>query len=247
MCSLVCSWVAVVACGKEADSVKNDSFLGAISPYLIMVVIAVIGAKAGLTADACAALVFCIIFGAIAGGYIAATIYDRLDGKVKKFRYLFVPSFLIFTCLFFAAVVSFTDLEVFEPEPNKEHQYEDEDWDSVVGATEIAAYYQDYYPMVWGYIKKNADRPYDYIEYYHEVWGDLQAYTGDGINFDTLTRYEQSLVNYPAIGQWIYFATSKSIEYHSTNMCYTLLRSAPVFRPASQRYNYNPCSKCVGN
>lgn len=107
------------------------------------------------------------------------------------------------------------------------------------------SYYQDNYPMVWGYVRKNASNPASYIQYYHRVWGDLQEYTGDGINFDTLTRYEQSLVNYPRIGTYVYFATSSSSTYHSTNMCYSLLKSDPISRPASQRYKYNPCSKCV--
>ena len=111
----------------------------------------------------------------------------------------------------------------------------------------IKRFYQENYPMVWGYIQKNADDPDEYIKYYNQVWGDLQRYTGDGINFDTLTRYEQSLVNYPPIGSWVYFASSKSNEYHSTSMFYTLLKSSPVFRPSSQRHNYYPCSKCVGD
>lgn len=110
-----------------------------------------------------------------------------------------------------------------------------------------ASYYQDNYPMTWGYINKNADDPYEYIEFYDDVWGDMQKYTGDGINFDTLTRYEQSLVNYPRIGSYVYFASSSSKEYHSTKQCYSLLKSNPVSRPSSQRYKYNPCSKCVGD
>lgn len=107
------------------------------------------------------------------------------------------------------------------------------------------SYYQENYPMTWGYIRKNADNPASYVKYYHQVWGDMQAYTGDGINFDTLTRYEQSLVNYPRIGSYVYFASKTSKEYHSTSKCYSLLKSNPISRPASQRHNYNPCSKCV--
>lgn len=109
----------------------------------------------------------------------------------------------------------------------------------------VSSYYQSNYPMTWGYIYKNADDPYEYIEFYDDVWGDMQKYTGDGINFDTLTRYEQSLVNYPRIGSYVYFASSSSKEYHSTKQCYSLLKSNPVSRPASHRHNYNPCSKCV--
>lgn len=112
---------------------------------------------------------------------------------------------------------------------------------------DAAEYYQENYPMVWGYIKKNSSSPYEYIKYYHQVWGNLQKHTGDGINFDTLTRYEQSLVNYPSVGRYIYFANAKTKEYHSTYKCYTLLKSNPVSRDASYAYMYNPCSKCVGD
>lgn len=110
----------------------------------------------------------------------------------------------------------------------------------------IAAYYQNNYPMVWGYIRRNAEDPYEYIGYYHDVWGDLQRYTGDGINFDTLGKYEQSLVNYPSIGMYVYFSTAKSRTYHSTRMCYALLKTDPITRPSHQRFSYSPCSKCVG-
>ena len=114
--------------------------------------------------------------------------------------------------------------------------------------SDIASYYQRNYPAVWGYIKKNASDPYSYIEFYHQVWGDLQEYTGDGINFDTLTWYEQSLVNYPDIGSFIYFANPDSKEYHSTSKCYTLLKSYPTSSKSSAyAYKYNPCSKCVGD
>lgn len=114
-------------------------------------------------------------------------------------------------------------------------------------ATSTAEYYKENYPMTWGYINKNADDPYTYVEFYDNVWGDMQKYTGDGINFDTLTRYEQSLVNYPAIGSYVYFSSTKSREYHSTDKCYSLLKSNPISRPASHRRNYDPCSKCVGD
>lgn len=131
---------------------------------------------------------------------------------------------------------------------NARQEYEDESWESVLETAEIVAYYQKNYPMVWGYIKKNASDPYSYIEFYHQVWGDLQEYTGDGINFDTLTWYEQSLVNYPDIGSFIYFANPDSKEYHSTNKCYTLLKSYPTSSKSSAyAYKYNPCSKCVGD
>lgn len=112
---------------------------------------------------------------------------------------------------------------------------------------ELLNYYQLHYPMVWGYIRKNADDPFNYLQFYDFVWGDLQEYCGDGVHFETLSRYEQSLVNYPSIGSYIYFAFATSREYHSTDQCYTLLKATPIARPATQRYNYSPCSKCVGD
>lgn len=101
--------------------------------------------------------------------------------------------------------------------------------------------------MTWGYISKNADYPSSYVITYDRIWGDLQRYRGDGIPFDTLTRYEMSLVNYPAIGSKVYFSSATSRTYHSTLSCYTLLKSSsPVYRSSSTRYQYEPCSKCVG-
>lgn len=113
--------------------------------------------------------------------------------------------------------------------------------------SELLNYYQLHFPMVWGYISKNADDPFSYLQFYDSVWGDLQWYTGDGINFATLTPYEQKFVNYPAIGAYIYFSYSTAREYHSTDQCYTLLKSEPIARPSTQRNNYSPCSKCVGD
>lgn len=109
----------------------------------------------------------------------------------------------------------------------------------------LITYYKMNFPMTWGYISKYADSPANYIVYYHNVWGDLQKYHGDGIPFDTLSRYEQSLVNYPPIGLYIYFAKGSN-TYHSTRDCYTLLRSETSFRGAKSAYMYEPCSKCVG-
>lgn len=114
-------------------------------------------------------------------------------------------------------------------------------------ASPLSFYYQMNYPMTWGYISKYAAVPESYIQTYDRIWGDLQRYHGDGIPFDTLSRYEQSLVNYPGIGSYIYFASASSREYHSTVYCYTLLRSTPVQRSSRFASQYNPCSKCVGD
>lgn len=108
-----------------------------------------------------------------------------------------------------------------------------------------AQIYQRDYPMTWGYIAKYADDPYEYIEFYDEVWGDLQAYHGDGIVFDTLSWYERLLVNYPTVKGVVYFASASSFEYHSTRDCYTLLRSSPIGKIATPANMISPCSKCV--
>ena len=114
-------------------------------------------------------------------------------------------------------------------------------------ADDIAGYYQRNYPATWGYIKKNSSNPYLYVKIYDGIWGALQAYHRDGIPFSTLTKYEMSLIYYPNIGSRIYFSDANSRTYHSTLNCYTLLKSSsPVYRSSSTRYQYEPCSKCVG-
>lgn len=113
-------------------------------------------------------------------------------------------------------------------------------------ADRIADRYDREYPATWAYICKNADDPYEYVEYYDSVWGDLQRYHGDGVPFDTLTSYEQSLVHYPEKGSYIYFASKTSKTYHSTAKCYTLLKSNVVSRLATISSRFEPCSKCVG-
>lgn len=111
----------------------------------------------------------------------------------------------------------------------------------------LADYYKEYYPMTWGYIYKYADNPYSYIEFYDDIWGDLQYYHGDGILFETLTRYEQGLVNYPVLSSVVYCTPSGS-DYHATRDCYTLLRSKSILRKQlSDVRKYSPCSKCVGD
>lgn len=110
----------------------------------------------------------------------------------------------------------------------------------------IAERYERDYPSTWSYISKHCDDPYDYVVYYDKIWGDLQEYNGDGIVFDTLSSYEQSKVNYPDIGKYIYY-TSGSRTYHSTPLCYTLLRSNPYQRLSKFSDMYDPCSKCVGD
>lgn len=116
---------------------------------------------------------------------------------------------------------------------------------STSSSATLITYYKMNFPMTWGYISKYADNPSEYIVFYHDVWGDLQKHHGDGIPFDTLSWYEQSLVDYPDIGAYIYFSKGGS-TYHSTRDCYTLLRSETSFRSSQFASQYSPCSKCVG-
>lgn len=118
---------------------------------------------------------------------------------------------------------------------------------SVSSTASVADYYKETYPATWAYISKYAQYPSTYVILYDRFWGDLQQYHGDGIPFDTLSGYEQSLIHYPTKGAQIYFATSTSTTYHATGACYTLLRSDPITRSSSLAYKYSPCSKCVGD
>lgn len=116
---------------------------------------------------------------------------------------------------------------------------------STSSQSSILQYYQHNYPQTWGYISKYADDPFNYLQYYHSVWGRLQVYHGDGIPFGTLTAFEQRLVSYPPIKSYIYLATGQT-TYHSTPDCYTLLRSDVYAEPSKYFSLYDPCSKCVG-
>lgn len=116
---------------------------------------------------------------------------------------------------------------------------------STSSQSSILQYYQHNYPQTWGYISKYADDPFNYLQYYHSVWGRLQVYHGDGIPFGTLTAFEQRLVSYPPIKSYIYLATGQT-TYHSTPDCYTLLRSDVYAEPSKYFSFYEPCSKCVG-
>lgn len=110
-----------------------------------------------------------------------------------------------------------------------------------------ATYYSIFYPKTWAFIDKYADDPFEYAYFYHTHWGELQEQRGDGIPFNTLTPQEMALVNYPPIGDFIYVVKPTSDTYHSTEDCYTLLRSGDLITLRSwYRTQYEPCSKCVG-
>ena len=107
--------------------------------------------------------------------------------------------------------------------------------------------YKEDYPMTWGYIVNNEEYSIDYIAYYDSVWGDLQKKHGDGIIFDTLTPEQRRLVHFPPLTDRIYLSSFDAKVYHSTPMCYTLLKSEPVFTYVEEINLYEPCSKCVGD
>lgn len=108
------------------------------------------------------------------------------------------------------------------------------------------SYYKQNYPMTFAYIVMYSNNPMTYFMIYDSYWGDLQDAHGDGIIFRTLTPYEQSLVHYPKIGEYIYISDGGS-TYHSTPYCYSLLRSSVIKTSSLRRYFYVPCSKCVGD
>lgn len=141
---------------------------------------------------------------------------------------------------------------IIRSEPQENYQFDDPKTAEMVEALSPDSYdemaFKTHYPMVWGYIQKNAEYPNTYLATYMNIWGKLQKYHGDGIPFDTLNSYEQTLVNYPKIGSFIYFANIKSSTYHSTKECYELLKSENVVaRKAEKLTEFDPCSKCVGD
>lgn len=107
--------------------------------------------------------------------------------------------------------------------------------------------YEKEYPMTWGYIEKNADDAQEYVVFYDSVWGKLQKKYGDGIIFGTLTPAQRRLVNFPPLTNRIYLSSKSAKEFHSTPMCYALLKSNPVSTSIVLKNKYDPCSKCVGD
>lgn len=176
---------------------------------------------------------------------------DRFDqskyrNKFKKsVRFdlsIFVPVILIAIFLVGHVIIPKLDLSNFYPESSNAKPAPTL---STSSQSSILQYYQHNYPQTWGYISKHAEDPFNYLQYYHSVWGRLQEYHGDGIPFGTLTAFEQMLVSYPPIKSYIYLAVGQT-TYHSTPDCYTLLRSDVYAEPAKYFSFYDPCSKCVG-
>lgn len=204
-----------------------------------------------LNEDILPAYVVCLFIGFFVGGFLGLALFS--DVKPDTFaRLLCVFTIFVVTMISLTLYVALFDVDLYDDRTsastspssvaNERSTSTPKRNDNGVS---IAAYYQRYYPVSWAYLFKYADNPYDYVVYYDDVWGDLQKYHGDGISFATLTPYEQSLVNYPTIGSNIYFARGGT-TYHSTYLCYTLLRSQVSVRPARYSYMYEPCSKCVG-
>lgn len=113
-------------------------------------------------------------------------------------------------------------------------------------ATKVLQLYRSKYPATWAYISQHADDPEKYILTYHQIWGRLQEAHGDGMIFGTLSAADQQLVNYPQLGDDVYFASISAKTYHSTTSCYALLKTRNPL-PHSKIYctPYKRCSKCV--
>lgn len=113
-------------------------------------------------------------------------------------------------------------------------------------STKILNLYRNEYPATWRYISKHADEPEKYILTYHQIWGKLQEAHGDGMIFGTLSASDQELVNYPKLGDNIYFASSSVRIYHSTPSCYVLLKTrTPLSLNKAYCTACKRCSKCV--
>lgn len=109
----------------------------------------------------------------------------------------------------------------------------------------IPVLYHAKYPKTWRYLQNQSKDPENYVFYYHYIWGRLQEHHGDGIIYGTLTDEEQSLVDYPSVGEFVYLSSEKSKSYHSTPECYSLLRSTPIKADAIHAIVRERCTKCV--
>lgn len=242
---------------------KNYGCMGYILFYAGVVIAPVIIISVfGLNQDILPAYVVCLFIGFFVGGYLGLSLFS--DVKHDKLAHvLCVSTIFVVAFVSLALYIFLFDVDLYDD--TKTNGYTSNSMSTsrpattattrttaqptkkstTTSTTNWATYYKANYPMTWGYISKYADDPTTYVQFYQKVWGDLQKYHGDGIPFETLTRYEQSLVHYPSIGQYIYFAVGER-TYHSTRDCYTLLRSETSLRMAKYAYLYDPCSKCVG-
>ena len=83
-----------------------------------------------------------------------------------------------------------------------------------------------------------------------EVWGELAEKEG-GYVWDTLTKEQQELINYPKFDKENVYWVSNGKSYHSIDWCYTLSKSKNIINgtleEAIEANKMNPCSKCIGN
>lgn len=190
------------------------------------------------TALFCLAMLVVMAVAALIVDWIAAKVTGRGENETGIFKKTLVVIFVL------------TFVAVFPSQYNHytSTAYLEDQLEQVIDRSDgLLKYYKINFPMTWGYIKKNVMMAEEYLEYYDHVWGDLQEYLGDGIPFDTLTKYEMSLVNYPHVGSRICIAKGGK-TYHSTEKCYTLIKTkVKVWVDASQKWKYSPCSKCVGD
>lgn len=220
---------------------KNEGCLGALLYVFALASIAIGSVVLGVSMDAIGAGIFSVCI----SGFVCFAVFSSLFAEMSRGKaVLFVSSIIAGAVALFLFFTSVFNIEVFE---NERPKISIRTFATTAPKQSTADRYRSQYPMTWGYISRNAEDPYEYIEYYDSVWGDLQVYHGDGIIFNTLSSKEQALVNYPEIGAFVYKANSGATTYHSTRMCYTLLKSEPVFSFASVAHSLEPCSKCVGD
>lgn len=83
-----------------------------------------------------------------------------------------------------------------------------------------------------------------------EVWGDLVEQEG-GYVWDTLSKDQQELINYPKLDKDKVYWVSNGKSYHSIEWCYTLSKSSNIMsgtlEEALENGKADPCSKCVGD
>lgn len=82
-----------------------------------------------------------------------------------------------------------------------------------------------------------------------EVWGELEDSEGGRV-WDTLTKEQQALVNYPYLDTNCVYWVAGGKSYHSIDWCYTLEKSENIqsgpLTEAIEMGKVDPCSKCVG-
>ena len=115
--------------------------------------------------------------------------------------------------------------------------------------TAHAESYQEQYSYAPTLLKHAQNWPFgveEYLEFYDSIWGELTKAEGD-IIFEALTEEQQALVHYPKFDGAAYFVP-KGNAFHSTDWCYTLLRSKEIWKTDCEEavlMGLYPCKKCV--